>query len=600
MSIKRLCMILIAAVITVFHYSAVDVSAASNPYPTTQDWDGDGNYEVPCTRFAWQQVYDNLGVALPAWGNAGTWLDSARNAGISTGTVAKAGSVAVWVGGGAGHVAYVTSASGNTFTVNEGGRTDLDHTSSHGVAYGYTLTNAVGAARPYDTGKTLVGFIYPNGGGNWYDSFTPVNAGDDFYANIIKADGWATVGCINDDNVEIIKYIGDGSDVWHFVRQPDGSYVIYNCHNNKVLDVECASAENGGNVHVYEYVGLDNQKWYIYGKWNGEYFLRPKNSNKTLDVSNGGNAIGTNVQIWDRYDCAAQKFSLYEQPKAGSSVLSVSAGDSDTATIISWTTASNATHYNIALSVKDEASGEYRSYPEEIWNRTGNSYSIILPAGSYRAWLGSCNSYSYSGSNIVEFTVRQGQGSGSGGSTVTEPDNKPDGETGNEPDSETGNGTGGETGNEPDNETGGETGNKPDSEMGNETGSEQEVKPDSKPEVKPVSKPEVKPVSETGSRPEETLKKPKLYKPSSYKKKTMKAYWYYSGNDVSGFQVQYAKNKAFTKSKKTKNVGSSKESVTIKKLKSKSICYVRVRAYKIINGQMIYGQWSNVKKTRIS
>ncbi len=37
---------------------------------------------------------------------------------------------------------------GNTFTVNEGGRTDLDHTSSHGVSYGYTLTNAVGGARP--------------------------------------------------------------------------------------------------------------------------------------------------------------------------------------------------------------------------------------------------------------------------------------------------------------------------------------------------------------------------------------------------------------------------------------------------------------------
>ncbi len=134
--------------------------AAANPYPTTQNMDGDAYYEIPCTRFAWQQVYDNLGIALPAWGNAGTWLDSAQRANIPTGTVAKPGSIAVWSGG-AGHVAYVTSASGNTFTVNEGGRTDLDHTSSHGVAYGYTLTNATGASRPYDSAKTLIGFIYP-------------------------------------------------------------------------------------------------------------------------------------------------------------------------------------------------------------------------------------------------------------------------------------------------------------------------------------------------------------------------------------------------------------------------------------------------------
>lgn len=162
MKVKRKLKALIAMLIcmvTVLGSTMVS-NAADNPYPTTQDWDGDGNYEVPCTRFAWQQVYDNLGIALPAWGNAVNWLDNARNAGYSTGNVARANSVAVWSGDGAGHVAYVTSASGNTFTVNEGGRTDLDHTSSHGVAYGYTLTNAVGEARPYDPGKTLIGFIY--------------------------------------------------------------------------------------------------------------------------------------------------------------------------------------------------------------------------------------------------------------------------------------------------------------------------------------------------------------------------------------------------------------------------------------------------------
>ena len=163
---KAILSIIISIILSISFFendiSSVRVLAASNPYPATQDVDEDGYYEVPCTRFAWQQVYDNLGVALPAWENAVNWWQAAKNAGYETGNVPKAGSIAVWSGDYYGHVAYVTSGSGNTFTVNEGGRTDKDNTDSHGVVYGYTLTNAVGASRPYDSGKTLLGFIYIN------------------------------------------------------------------------------------------------------------------------------------------------------------------------------------------------------------------------------------------------------------------------------------------------------------------------------------------------------------------------------------------------------------------------------------------------------
>ena len=160
--VKKLISTLICMVLVLG--STMTVQAASNPYPTTQNMDGDAYYEIPCTWFAWQQVYDNLGIALPAWGNAVNWFSNAQSAGYSTGSIPKANSIAVWSGDTYGHVAYVTAVSGgNTFTVNEGGRTDLDHTSSHGVAYGYRLTNAVGQSRPYDPGKTLLGFIYLTG-----------------------------------------------------------------------------------------------------------------------------------------------------------------------------------------------------------------------------------------------------------------------------------------------------------------------------------------------------------------------------------------------------------------------------------------------------
>lgn len=66
---------------------------------------------------------------------------------------------------------------------------------------------------------------------------------------------------------------------------------------------------------------------------------------------------------------------------------------------------------------------------------------------------------------------------------------------------------------------------------------------------------------------------------------------------VSGYQYQYATNKSF-KSAKTLKGNSSQTSKTISKLKSKTYYYVRVRAYKVIDGKYYYGAWSSVKKIK--
>ena len=70
---------------------------------------------------------------------------------------------------------------------------------------------------------------------------------------------------------------------------------------------------------------------------------------------------------------------------------------------------------------------------------------------------------------------------------------------------------------------------------------------------------------------------------------------------VSGYEVQYALNKKFTKSKKSKTLTSaSKVSFTVKKLKRGKTYYVRVRAYnKGTGGSKAYGKWSKVKKVKI-
>ncbi len=68
---------------------------------------------------------------------------------------------------------------------------------------------------------------------------------------------------------------------------------------------------------------------------------------------------------------------------------------------------------------------------------------------------------------------------------------------------------------------------------------------------------------------------------------------------VTGYQLQLATNKAFTKNKKTVNVkGAKKASSTVKKLKSKKKYYVRIRTYKTVGGKKVYSKWSKVKTAK--
>ena len=67
-------------------------------------------------------------------------------------------------------------------------------------------------------------------------------------------------------------------------------------------------------------------------------------------------------------------------------------------------------------------------------------------------------------------------------------------------------------------------------------------------------------------------------------------------SEADGYQIQYAPNKKFKKAK-SKTVKST--AVTLKKLKNKTTYFVRVRAYKAVDGKKVYGKWSGVKKVKI-
>ncbi|MBQ9530825.1 MAG: fibronectin type III domain-containing protein [Eubacterium sp.] len=70
---------------------------------------------------------------------------------------------------------------------------------------------------------------------------------------------------------------------------------------------------------------------------------------------------------------------------------------------------------------------------------------------------------------------------------------------------------------------------------------------------------------------------------------------------ITGYQVQYATDKNFTKNKKTATVkGTKNTSQRIKQLNRKQKYFIRVRTYKVVKNKKYYSAWSKIKtvKTR--
>ena len=94
-----------------------------------------------------------------------------------------------------------------------------------------------------------------------------------------------------------------------------------------------------------------------------------------------------------------------------------------------------------------------------------------------------------------------------------------------------------------------------------------------------------------------SIANPKLNSAKSTSKKNIRASWSKVGV-ASGYQVMWSTYKNFSKNYKTKSVKAKSLSKTVTTAQSKKTYYVRVRAYKTINGKKVYSQWSSTKKVK--
>ena len=81
-------------------------------------------------------------------------------------------------------------------------------------------------------------------------------------------------------------------------------------------------------------------------------------------------------------------------------------------------------------------------------------------------------------------------------------------------------------------------------------------------------------------------------------KKQIKVTWKKAASQVSGYQIKYASDKRFTKSKTITVSGIGKTAKTIKKLSSNKQYYVKIRTYKTVDGKKYYSSWSKVKSVK--
>ena len=92
--------------------------------------------------------------------------------------------------------------------------------------------------------------------------------------------------------------------------------------------------------------------------------------------------------------------------------------------------------------------------------------------------------------------------------------------------------------------------------------------------------------------------KTKLKAAKSLSKRKLKLRWK-KDKTVTGYQIYISPNKQFKKKVIERNVKKKKTKFQIGRLKSKKKYYVKIRAYKKIGQEKLYGYWSKVKKVKI-
>ena len=172
--------------------------------------------------------------------------------------------------------------------------------------------------------------------------------GTNFTANIIAAKNTSLSLRANGTAVQLAANTTEGQQVWKFVRQSNGSYVITNMDGSgKVLD----AGDEDINITIATANGSKEQQWYLYEK-NGTYVLKPASCTyAVMDLQNSSVTSGSGTVRNGVNGNNAQRFKIVKA--------TVSTGSSGSTTTTPDT--STAVTYRVASPYNTGCIGTYTS-----------------------------------------------------------------------------------------------------------------------------------------------------------------------------------------------------------------------------------------------
>lgn len=327
-------------------------------------------------------------------------------------------------------ISWIKSGYHLALNVNGGGHwVAVDEAKSLATGKVYIMDSAPGSADITLTSRySTFNVVHAYKGGT-----TPVSSstgdildlGDDFYAHIILEEPWLHIEASKDGDVRIAKdgnNSKDGKQIWHFVKNLDGSYEIGNEYADLRLDAKNWGTENGTHVGV----GSDNdttaQRWFILKSGASCKIAASYKPSMVLCSAGNRNDAGNPIQLYSDNNSASQRFSIYKidtdgikyekpsRPRASSIVSVATTGNN---TVITWEKSELMNRF------------DYRKYDLRIWQggtdniNWGNPYiikygisetsaSVQLPAGTYTCCIAAVNYYYedwYTVGELYEFSI---------------------------------------------------------------------------------------------------------------------------------------------------------------------------------------------------
>ncbi len=258
------------------------------------------------------------------WGNAQNWGNAARSCGITVdGTPAK-GSVYWSNSGKYGHVAFVASVDGDSVRIEEynyGSKQGAynERTVNKGSASGYIHIQDIVDQQPIPPAPSI-----PEGPSMTTGSGQTIPDGDYHIVTALDQNKCLDVdnASLNDGaNVFIFSSVTDDKQVFNVRYLGNGFYRIKHRLSGKYLDVAGNDRHMGTNVQQWGQTDAEAQEWSVTGVGNGFYTIQSKRNSYFLDVEDGNPADRTNVRVWEGNGSSAQKwcFVPWGSPISGGS-----------------------------------------------------------------------------------------------------------------------------------------------------------------------------------------------------------------------------------------------------------------------------------------